>query len=172
MYTLADLGLIDGPSDPAWSHLVKMASRVCGVQAGMLSILDGFSSTVQVMAHCGLGPMHEDTYAYPADGSLTRLVHARRELIAVDDARKDPEVSHGCSATNFGFRGMMGAPLNGPDGEPVGALTVYSQRACDWTDGQRESLESMAYLANQHVMHRASRATIRILTQEAGLKTA
>ena len=172
VYTLEDLGLVGGPPDPVLNHLVKMASRVCGVQAGMFNIRDETTSTIFCQAHCCLEGWYEDVFEIPEESSLTSLVCEQNMIIAVEDARTDPRVSDGCGAVRLRFRAMMGAPILGPDSAPVGALTVCSPHPKAWTDRERDSLRSMAVLGSQHVMLRATIATLKILKDEAGLKTA
>lgn len=172
MYTLEDLGLVGGPPDPVLSHLVKMASRVCGVQAAMFNIRDEARSKVFCQAHCCLEGFHEDVFEIPERASLTSLVCQQNMTIAIRDAKLDARVADGFGATKLRFRAMMGAPILGPDGSPVGALAVCSASPKDWTDRERDSLRSMAILGTHHVLLRATIATVKILRDETGLKTA
>ncbi len=172
VYTLEDLWLVGGPPDPILSHLVKMSSRACGAESAMFNIWHKDRSKIQCQAHCCLEAGRAEIFPIPERFSLTRLVCQRNMVVAIDDALEDDRVSRGCGANELEFRAMMGAPVLGPDGEPVGSLNVCSKQPKTWSDVERDSIFSMAALASQHVLLRATIATVKILRDESGVKTA
>lgn len=172
VYTLADLGLIHGPPETALAHLVKMTSRLCETEGAYLGVVDDATATVHCPAHCCMGEDLRPVFEFAQKDSFVRVVRDRNTAMEVSDAVEEPLIRAGFVEKRFGLRGLVGAPVRGPDDDPIGALVAFSRGPRSWSSEARENILSMAYLASQIVLLRASMETIKLMRIQGGLKSA
>ncbi|AUX48753.1 uncharacterized protein SOCE26_102940 [Sorangium cellulosum] len=83
---------------------------------------------------------------------------ARGELLAVEDAERDPGLRDGPVSGELGAAAWLGVPLCGGDGACVGALSVLDRRARRWEERDAGILRDLAALLSQEVELREAAA--------------
>ncbi|MEO1537247.1 MAG: GAF domain-containing protein [Pseudomonadota bacterium] len=101
---------------------------------------------------------------YPLHNSVVGEIRNLMEVVHVADMT---ELSLQSSEhSRFGFRSVLAAPVEGPDGEPIGALAVFDATSRDWPSLDHERLSNLAYLITQEVILCASFATLELMATE------
>jgi GAF domain-containing protein len=95
----------------------------------------------------------------PLSHSLCRHVVERGEPLFVENAVGHPLVSGNGAVTDWGVLAYGGAPLTGPDGAAVGALSAIDRRPRRWLAKETELLVDLAVLCSAQIrLHEAEDA--------------
>lgn len=149
-------GLLDGPPDPAFDEVARLAARICGTPTALVS----FVAEARQWFKTRVGLEAPET---PRSASF--CAHAIREEqgIVVPDATKDPRFADNPLVVGPpGIRFYAGAPLRLSTGEALGTLTVidYVPRALS-----AERVEALRVLARQVTLQIELRIKQRELEQ-------
>ncbi|MDX6439786.1 MAG: two-component system, cell cycle sensor histidine kinase and response regulator CckA [Gaiellaceae bacterium] len=115
-------GVLVSPPEGDFDRLVKLAIRVVGASAGLISLLDDEGEL----------------------NALCRDVIAARGPLLVEDAGAHPALGTHKTIRELGFRGFAGIPLIDGEGLPLGALCVVDVDPRAWTDDESELLTEVA----------------------------
>ena len=74
MYTLADIGLIDGPRDPALLQLAQIAARLCNADGSYVGFIDEEGHRSYTANHVGLTSDPQETFEFPLSTSFCARV--------------------------------------------------------------------------------------------------
>ena len=158
---LRQLQMLDTAPEPIFDSLVQLASQVCGMPIGLLSLVDeerqwfkanvglpGFTETPREWAFCTHTLLHDTVFEVP-------------------DARLDPRFATSPLVTGPPhFQFYAGAPLVMPGGERVGTLCVLDRQPRKLDDAQTQILQSLAAVASQALVMRQD-----LITQASALRT-
>src|SRR5688572_29347313 len=117
-----DPAALASPRDGEFDRLTKLAVRVVGATAALISLLD-------------------------EEGELTALcrdVVAGGGTLLVEDIAAHPLLCSHETIRELGVRGFAGIPLLDKDGRPLGALCVLDLEPRSWTDDEEELLGEIA----------------------------
>ena len=133
--------VLTSPREGDFDRLTKLAVRVVGATAGLISLLDE----------------EEELTA------LCRDVVAAGGPLLVEDAGAHPLLGTHETVRRLGIRGFAGIPLLDDDGRPLGALCVVDVEPRTWTEDEEELLSEIAAA----VLTRLGLRTAVELTREA-----
>lgn len=143
--TLDRYRILDTLPDQTYDDVVKLAAEICDTPIALVSLVDRERQWFK--AQVGLGDMTQ------TERSVAVCDHAIRtpeSLFEVGDMREDPRFEHNPIVTgDLGTRFYAGMPLVAPDGEAIGTVCVLDDEPRELTEGQRESLKSLARLTIQ-----------------------
>jgi PAS domain S-box-containing protein len=114
--------VLASPSEGGFDRLVKLAIRVVGATAGLISLLD-----------------EEDELT-----DLCREVVSAREPVLVEDAIAHPTLGSHEAIRELAIRGFAGIPLVDDDGRMLGALCVMDLEPRAWTADEEALLTEVA----------------------------
>lgn len=131
--------ILDTPQEAAFDDLVMIASAVCGMPMGSVSLIDADRQWFK--ARLGLSePETSRDNAFCAHAILNP-----EEVMVVADATEDPRFRDNPFVTsNPGIRFYAGAPLLGAEGLPMGTLCVMDHRPRKLEPHQIEALNALS----------------------------
>jgi diguanylate cyclase (GGDEF)-like protein len=133
-------GIIDSPPDPVLQAIVAAGARLFGAPMAALSIID--HDRQWFAARIGL----DATESSRAISFCAHAILSPHELLVVPDATRDRRFSgNPLVQSDPRIRFYAGAPVIGPDGQPLGTLCVIDRRP----HGGELPLEELARLADQ-----------------------
>ena len=115
-------GVLASPDEGDFERLAKLAIRVVGADAGLISLLDDEGEL----------------------SSLCRDVVLAEGLMLVDDIALHPTLGAHVTLRELEFRGFAGIPLVDEDGRTLGALCVVDVEPRIWTGDETELLTEVA----------------------------
>lgn len=131
--------ILDTPQEAAFDDLVMIASAVCGMPMGSVSLIDADRQWFK--ARLGLdAPETSRDSAFCAHAILNP-----DEVMVVADAMEDPRFRDNPMVTSSpGIRFYAGAPLLGVEGLPMGTLCVMDHRPRKLEPHQIEALNALS----------------------------
>ena len=131
---LRELAILDTESEVAYEDLAKLASYVCGVPIGLISLLDYERQWFK--AHPGL-----DATETSRDVAFCGYTILQDDVFVVPDATRDPRFAGNPLVTGEPHvRFYAGVPLRTSSGFAVGTLCIIDQRPHELSEQQRNSL--------------------------------
>ncbi len=131
--------ILDSGQESAYDDLVAIALSICGVDGGMVSLIDAERQWFKARH----GMERPDT---PRDESFCAhaILHAC-EVMVVPDATLDPRFADNPLVTaEGGIRFYAGAPLLSGDGHPIGTLCVFDTRPRRIDEAQVSALRALS----------------------------
>ena len=134
--------------DPAavLDEVVREAPRLVGGDAGAIRVLDAGELVVSAVAGDDADAALGDRS--PATAWLSGDVVQSRTPLALENAAGDERLKAVDALLRGGYVAYVGVPLIGPEGSPLGALSVYSRHAKRWRDAEVEALLALAATAS------------------------
>jgi diguanylate cyclase (GGDEF)-like protein len=131
--------ILDTPAESAYDDLLSIATAICGVPMGTVSLVDAdrqwFKSRLGV----------SDTQTPRDVAFCSHTVLDPNRVFEVTDAASDARFSDSPLVTGApNIRFYAGAPLVSSDGHAVGALCVMDTAPHQLTDQQRRALEALS----------------------------
>ena len=157
------------PHDPALDDIARLAAQVCNAPVGMVTILE--RENIAILGQHGLDLTHAPRQTLPCETTVQA-----EGVYQIPDARRDPAyASAGIALGDGRFRFYAGAPVQTPNGVPIGTLAVMDNVARKLSPTQIDSLEALSHMVTTRLelvmrvreTQRATRAQQRI---EAALK--
>jgi PAS domain S-box-containing protein len=130
--------IMDTPAEPEFDDLVRIAAQICGVPMALISLVDEGRQWFKA----ALGVDAPET---PRDIAFCAHAIQQRDLFLVPDATQDGRFAANPLVTgDMSLKFYAGAPLETPDGLPLGTLCVLDRRPRELTEEQRYSLQALA----------------------------
>ncbi|MDN3566785.1 PAS domain-containing protein [Paeniroseomonas aquatica] len=132
--------ILDTPAERAFDDVVKLVASLCDAPVAVVSLVGGDRQFFK--AEVGLG-----VRGTPVDMSICAHAILQSGLFVVPDTRLDPRFVNNPLVTGEPFlRFYAGAPLETPDGVPLGTLCVldYQPRPAGLTPAQEFALTVLA----------------------------
>jgi serine phosphatase RsbU (regulator of sigma subunit)/PAS domain-containing protein len=128
------------PGNPALDRISELAARLLGARSAQVSLID---DVLLVAGGAGDAAATVGT-EIPVEESFCGLAVAGRAPLVVPDAATDDRVRHLHPVTDGQIGAYLGAPLIGPDGQPVGTLCVFDPEPRTWSDADAGILAQLA----------------------------
>ncbi len=165
-FDLSDLGLLDGSADHEFDVITRCAVFVLHVRAVYFTVLDEMTGSVLRRSQ----HVRDQRYAMPErslfGGSICAHVVGANKLISTEDVGATEEFGQLTDSDAVPFTSFLSAPVHGPAGEPVGALTAVCARPRVWTTIERGDIRDHAHLLSRHILLRASLETLKRVSRE------
>ena len=159
-FSLKDLGVTDGPPDPAFDAIVALAAQVVGTPYALLAVVDYELGVVRSRSRYGFGEAPDPKRLIPYKLSFTATVAATGSCLAVHDTQRHPRTAHHPYLAEMGVRSILAAPVRCPANEVVGSLVVLDRLSRIWTNRDKRLIENVAFLASQSILLKAALWTI------------
>ena len=95
-------------------------------------------------SHTGLPADLAEARCTSRDISLCGHVIANNEVLIVRDLARDPRFANNPFVKEHGLRFYAGVPLRGPNGFPIGALSILDTKPREMTRQEQELLKMIA----------------------------
>jgi GAF domain-containing protein len=155
---LKEYGVLDTPPEVAFDDIVFLASHICRTPMALVSLVDESRQWFKAKVGTELQETSREV-AFCAHAILEP-----GEMLVVPDAREDPRFATNPMVTGEPkVRFYAGAPLNSPEGLPLGTLCTFDLVPRRLTP---EQARAMAALSREVMVHLEMRRTIARL-QEA-----
>ncbi|MDB5689035.1 MAG: domain S-box protein, partial [Sphingomonas bacterium] len=130
--------ILDTPDEAAFADITGIAAHICGASMAAISLVDRdrqwFKSRLGI-----------DVPETPRDWAFCDHAIRQRDVFEVTDATLDARFADNPLVTgSLGLRFYAGAPLETPDGLPLGTLCVLDSTPHHLNDQQREALRALA----------------------------
>jgi PAS domain S-box-containing protein len=136
------------PTDaqPVFATIVRNAVQLSGARFGALFRFDG--ERLHLVAHHNLTPEAFDVLrrAYPMQpsrGQVSGRAILTRVVAEIEDAQEDPEYQQ-AMAVSADWRSLLGVPMIGADGAPIGAIVIQRNEAGRFATSHVELLKTFA----------------------------
>jgi two-component sensor histidine kinase len=130
--------VLDTPNETDFDDIVKVAAQICGVPMALISLVD--SERQWFKARLGLGVSQT-----PREVAFCAHAIQQSGVFTVEDATRDARFDHNPLVTGDpNLRFYAGAPLETPDGFPLGTLCVLDTRPRKLTADQAFALKALA----------------------------
>ncbi len=159
---LRESGLLDRTYDPELESLVGIARELCDAPVALLTVVDEHTSWVKAGRLAGRDVID----AGPRDDAFCAHTILERDLLVVDDARRDPRFSmnpYVLDSPNIRF--YAGAPLLMPNGHALGALCIIDYVPHELSSRARGALVALKSYAETLISLRASNAALDRMQQ-------
>lgn len=170
VYTVEELGLVDGATIPEIDNLTLLAASIFSAPVSLLSIVQPERDRQFFTSSNGLAePVHSERQT-PLSHSFCQHVVARNHTLIVGDSRKDPLVADNPSVDELDVIAYLGTPVY-VDGQPVGALCVIDEKPRLWRDQDAQNLERLGACVSYTIEARARRLDHEKLHRELNALT-
>ena len=135
-----------GELQPVFDIILKNANRLCDAKFGALFIYE--NGVIRVPSHVDLPPplvehFHKRNDQPPVPGTAIETLIRTKRLIHIPDQRGSPEGLSSPATTLAGARTYLAVPLL-KDGDVIGAIAIFRQEVCPFTDRQIALVQNFA----------------------------
>lgn len=135
---LASYEIMDTAPEAGFDDVVRVAAQICGAPMALISLVDDKRQWFKA----ALGLTASET---PREVAFCAHAIQHRDIMVVQDARQDARFEQNPLVTGeLGLRFYAGAPLETPDGLPLGTLCVLDTRPGKLTEDQQFALQALA----------------------------
>jgi len=139
---LNGLNLLDTPPEADFDQVTERLIRLFRVPIALLTLIDKDRQWFKSQA--GLPADLAKARSTPRDVSLCGHVIANDEVLIVRDLARDPRFANNPWLKERGLRFYAGVPLRGPNGFPVGALSILDTQPRDMSPQEEDLLKMIA----------------------------
>ncbi|MEO6339992.1 MAG: HWE histidine kinase domain-containing protein, partial [Caulobacteraceae bacterium] len=131
-------GVLDTPPESDFDDIVRIAAQICDVPMAAISLVD--SGRQWFKAALGV-----DAAETPRDIAFCAHAIQQTDVMVVEDAAADARFKANPLVTGeMQLRFYAGAPLETPDGLPLGTLCVLDRKPRELTAAQQSALRALA----------------------------
>ncbi|WP_159978058.1 MULTISPECIES: PAS domain S-box protein [unclassified Novosphingobium] len=146
--------IMDTPSEADFDDIARIAAQICGVPMALVSLLDDKRQWFKAKLGLAAGET-------PREWAFCGHAIHQLGVFEVQDASRDPRFAENPLVTSDpSLRFYAGAPLETPDGFPLGTLCVLDSKPHQLTEDQRSALLALARQVMTQMEHR------RLLAQQ------
>jgi GAF domain-containing protein len=159
-------GLLERDSGEVFHRLARLARRLLGVDAAIVSVID--RDRHRFVGHDGLHPDLAARGESIAAHSYCKHVVATGEPVMIEDARVTPLLRNRPATAGHDALAYAGIPLAVADGVVLGTLCALDSSPRGWTAQDLATLEELAAVAVTALEHRVDASEIDGVTALAG----
>ena len=161
---LNGLNLLDTPPEADFDQVTERLTRLFRVPIALLTLIDKDRQWFKSQA--GLPADLAEARSTPRDVSLCGHVIANDEVLIVRDLARDPRFANNPWLKQRGLRFYAGIPLRGPNGFPVGALSILDTKPRDMSPQEQDLLKMIAADVMEQIKRRRVTHTPDVLESE------
>src|SRR5258705_6410009 len=139
---LNGLNLLDTPTEADFDQVTARLTKLFKVPIALLTLIDKDRQWFKSQA--GLPADLAETRSTSRDVSLCGHVIAQDEALIVRDLARDPRFANNPFVKERGLRFYAGVPLRGPNGFPIGTLTILDTKPREVARQEQDLLEMIA----------------------------
>ena len=139
---LDGLNLLDTPREAEFDRVTERLTRLFKVPIALLTLID--KDRQWFKSQTGLPADLAEARSTSRDVSLCGHVIANDEVLIVRDLTRDPRFANNPFVKERGLRFYAGVPLRGPNGFPIGTLTILDTKPREVTRQEQELLKMIA----------------------------
>jgi predicted PurR-regulated permease PerM/methylmalonyl-CoA mutase cobalamin-binding subunit len=161
---LNGLNLLDTPAEAEFDQVTERLTKLFKVRIALLTLID--KDRQWFKSQTGLPIDLAEARCTSRDVSLCGHVIANDEMLIVRDLARDPRFANNPFVKERGLRFYAGVPLRGPNGFPIGTLTILDTKPRDMTRQEKELLKMIAGDVMEQIKHRRVPETRSTLASE------
>ena len=139
---LNGLNLLDTPTEADFDQVTERLTKLFKVPIALLTLIDKDHQWFK--SQTGLPTDLAEARCTSRDVSLCGHVVANDEVLIVRDLARDPRFANNPFVKERGLRFYAGVPLRGPNGFPIGTLTILDTKPREITRQEQDLLEMIA----------------------------
>jgi PAS domain S-box-containing protein len=146
---IEEAGLLDRPLDRSLDRLCRLGATI--LRAPMTNITLVERDRQVVLSHYGIPEPWASQRTTPLESSFCQHVVRSGEPLVIEDARKNPLVSHSSLIRDWGVVAYAGLPWSTPDGQVQGAYCAMDVLPRSWTKAELTVLQELADMVTDAV---------------------
>jgi len=139
---LNGLNLLDTPTEADFDQVTERLTKLFKVPMALLTLID--KDRQWFKSQTGLPTDLAEARCTSRDVSLCGHVIANDEVLIVRDLARDPRFANNPFVKERGLRFYAGVPLRGPNGFPIGTLTILDTKPREITRQEQDLLKMIA----------------------------
>jgi predicted PurR-regulated permease PerM/methylmalonyl-CoA mutase cobalamin-binding subunit len=139
---LNGLNLLDTPTEADFDQVTERLTKLFKVPIALLTLID--KDRQWFKSQTGLPIDLAEARCTSRDVSLCGHVIANDEVLIVRDLARDPRFANNPFVKERGLRFYAGVPLRGPNGFPIGTLTILDTKPREITRQEQDLLKMIA----------------------------
>jgi methylmalonyl-CoA mutase cobalamin-binding subunit len=139
---LNGLNLLDTPTEAEFDQVTERLTKLFKVPIALLTLID--KDRQWFKSQTGLPTDLAEARCTSRDVSLCGHVIANNEVLIVRDLARDPRFANNPFVKERGLRFYAGVPLRGPNGFPIGTLTILDTNPREITRQEQDLLKMIA----------------------------
>jgi predicted PurR-regulated permease PerM/methylmalonyl-CoA mutase cobalamin-binding subunit len=161
---LDGLNLLDTPREANFDHVTERLTKLFKVPIALLTLID--KDRQWFKSQTGLPNDLAEARCTSRDVSLCGHVIANDEVLIVRDLARDPRFANNPFVKERGLRFYAGVPLRGPNGFPIGTLTILDTKPREITRQEQDLLKMIAGDVMEQIKRRRVTETPNTLASE------
>jgi predicted PurR-regulated permease PerM/methylmalonyl-CoA mutase cobalamin-binding subunit len=163
---LIGLNLLDTPTEAEFDRVTERLTKLFKVPIALLTLID--KDRQWFKSQTGLPTDLAEARCTSRDVSLCGHVVANDEMLIVRDLARDPRFANNPFVKERGLRFYAGVPLRGPNGFPIGTLTILDTKPREVTRQEQDLLEMIAGDVMEQIKRRRVAEKPSTLVSEKG----
>lgn len=163
---LDGLNLLDTPREAEFDRVTERLTKLFKVPIALLTLID--KDRQWFKSQTGLPADLAEARSASRDVSLCGHVIANDEVLIVRDLARDPRFANNPFVKERGLRFYAGVPLRGPNGFPIGTLTILDTKPREVTRQEQDLLKMIAGDVMEQIKRRPVAKTPSNLVSEKG----
>ena len=139
---LNGLNLLDTPTEADFDQVTERLTKLFKVPIALLTLID--KDRQWFKSQTGLPTDLAEARCTSRDVSLCGHVIANDEVLIVRDLARDPRFANNPFVKERGLRFYAGVPLRGPNGFPIGTLSILDTKPREMTRQEQDLLKMIA----------------------------
>jgi predicted PurR-regulated permease PerM/methylmalonyl-CoA mutase cobalamin-binding subunit len=139
---LNGLNLLDTPTEAEFDRVTERLTKLFKVPIALLTLID--KDRQWFKSQTGLPTDLAEARCTSRDVSLCGHVIANDEVLIVPDLARDPRFANNPFVKERGLRFYAGVPLRGPNGFPIGTLSILDAKPREMTRQEQDLLKMIA----------------------------
>ena len=162
-YSLADLGLVNAPPDPALQDLIDSLRRVLVADVAVFAVVEARLDRLFLTAQSGLQEPWASGREVPLGGRGAEAEALAPVFAGIRELSRHPDLPAADMLRQIGVRAVLAAKVADPAGLPAGFVGVLHRAPRDWTAEDRMLLARTARQTEREILLRASLQTLRLI---------
>jgi GAF domain-containing protein len=163
---LNGLNLLDTPREADFDQVTERLTKLFKVPIALLNLID--KDRQWFKSQTGLPADLAEARCTSRDVSLCGHVIANDEVLIVRDLARDPRFANNPFVKERGLRFYAGVPLRGPNGFPIGTLTILDTKPREMTRQEQDLLKMIAGDVMEQIKRRRVAEKPSTLVSEKG----
>ncbi|MFT7137162.1 MAG: signal transduction histidine kinase [Akkermansiaceae bacterium] len=138
--SLLALGILDGPEEPEFDSLTRLARKVLGSRVALFTIIDEPNQREFFKSSDGVTDAWAEKRESPLTHSISKFVKEDGQPIRISDTRLEQRLAGTNTPSEHDAIAYLGVPISDANNAVIGALCVIDSEPRDWSDGELDDL--------------------------------